>query len=128
MIKQQHWLCAHMLPGYDLSPTDQQIINPDLGRSSTGNLAVHAVLIPTTTKVLLWGRIQPAYEPGMVVSESPCLAHTWTHTHTAPHIHRLFLTTALAARRWRPSCVVSVRLCCWHLCQDADDLGTLLLR
>lgn len=55
---------------FALSPlADEVIINPDLGRSSTGALAIHASMIPTTTKVLLWGRIQPAYEPGMFTGD-----------------------------------------------------------
>ena len=48
---------------------DQIINNPTLGRSSTGTLAIHAVHIPTTTKVLLWGRQQPAYEPNMFAAD-----------------------------------------------------------
>jgi len=55
-----HWTHSGYTPH-----ADQQIINPDLGRSSTGSLAIHAAMVPTTTKVLLWGRQQPTYEPGM---------------------------------------------------------------
>ncbi|GBF91509.1 glyoxal or galactose oxidase [Raphidocelis subcapitata] len=57
-------------PGNDIG-LFQQIINPDLGRSSTGSLAIHAAMVPTTTKILVWGRIQPAYEPGMYTGTTP---------------------------------------------------------
>ncbi|KAI8468211.1 MAG: hypothetical protein J3K34DRAFT_523112 [Monoraphidium minutum] len=47
------------------------INNPDLGRPSTGTLAIHAIHIPTTNRVLLWGRQQPMYEPGMFTGGTP---------------------------------------------------------
>jgi hypothetical protein len=47
----------------------QQIINPDLGRSSTGALAIHAAMVPATNTILVWGRVAPSYEPGMTTGE-----------------------------------------------------------
>lgn len=53
----------------------EQIPNPQLGgRSSTGSLAIHAALVPTTTKLLVWGRQQPTYEPGMTTDGTPEVA------------------------------------------------------
>lgn len=85
-----------------LHPAVQQIINPDLGRSSTGALAIHAVHIPTTTKILVWGRQQPSYEPGMFTDGTPEVSSVFDFA-TGRYVKAPMRLAPFCSGKWRAS-------------------------